>query len=161
VPHSGTCHSTIDFGPTGLPNISGSAVQPRNVREIRRPVSETYGPEYFRSQNWWRDETLKDWIARNVACAPARPALITTSARISYEELNERARRIAAGLAGLGVRKGEIVAVRLPNLPEFVLAWLAINSLGAVRQTLHMAYGKREVERLLQHSAARSKSHPA
>ena len=105
--------------------------------------------------------TLKDWIARNVACAPARPALITTSARISYEELNERARRIAAGLAGLGVRKGEIVAVRLPNLPEFVLAWLAINSLGAVMQTLHMAYGKREVERLLQHSAARSKSHPA
>jgi non-ribosomal peptide synthetase component F len=107
-----------------LPNISGSAVQPRNVREIRRPVSETYGPEYFRSQDWWRDETLKDWIARNVACAPARPALITTSARISYEELNERARRIAAGLAGLGVRKGEIVAVRLPK-PAGIRARLA------------------------------------
>ena len=123
---------------------------------MTRSDFEAYGPAYFRAQCWWRDETLNDWLQRNVARAPDRPALITTTARLSYKELNERARRIAAGLAALGVRKGDVVAVRLPNLPEFVLTWLAINSIGAVMQTLHMAYGKREVERLLQHSRARA-----
>jgi len=118
--------------------------------------SDTYGPEYFRAQGWWRDETLNDWIGRNVARAPDRPALITTSTRLTYMELKDRALRIAAGLSALGIRKDDVVAVRLPNLPEFVLVWLAINSLGAVMQTLHMAYGKREVERLLQHSRARA-----
>ncbi len=118
-------------------------------------ASDKHGPEYFRAQGWWRDETLDDWIERNVARAPHSEALITTSTRISYKELNERAQRIAASLSALGLRKGDVVAVRLPNLPEFVLAWLAINSLGGIMQTLHMAYGKREIERLLQHSGAR------
>jgi cyclohexanecarboxylate-CoA ligase len=118
-------------------------------------ASETHGPEYFRAQGWWCDETLNDWIERNVARAPHSEALITTSTRISYKELNDHAQRIAVGLSALALHKGDIIAVRLPNLPEFVLAWLAINSLGGIMQTLHMAYGKREIERLLQHSGAR------
>jgi len=116
---------------------------------------ETYGPEYFRAQGWWRDETLNDWVGRAARRTPDHPALITTDGRISYGEMCARAGRIAAGLSARGIRNGDVVGVRLPNLPEFVLAWLAINSLGAVMQTLHMAYGKREIERLLQHSGAR------
>jgi acyl-CoA synthetase (AMP-forming)/AMP-acid ligase II len=119
-------------------------------------ASDTYGPAYFRAQGWWRDETLKDWVQRAVDRAPDRPALITTTAAVTYAEMNARARQIANGLAALGIRKGDVAGVRLPNLPEFVLTWLAINSLGAVMQTLHMAYGKREVARLLQHSGARA-----
>jgi len=102
-------------------------------------ASDTYGPAYFRARGWWRDETLKDWVQRAVDRAPDRPALITTTAAVTYAEMNTRARQIANGLGALGIRKGDVVGVRLPNLPEFVLTWLAINSLGAVMQTLHMA----------------------
>jgi cyclohexanecarboxylate-CoA ligase len=118
-------------------------------------ASDTHGPGYFRAQGWWRDETLNDWIGLNAMSSPGSPALITISGRSSHKELQERTQRIAAALSALGIRKGDIVAVRLPNLPEFVLSWLAINSLGAVMQPLHMAYGKREIQRLLQHSGAR------
>jgi cyclohexanecarboxylate-CoA ligase/acyl-CoA synthetase len=44
----------------------------------------------------------------------------------------------------------------LPNIPEFVISWLAINELGAVMQTIHTPYGTREIEHLLNHSGAKT-----
>ena len=65
-------------------------------------------------------------------------------------------RSFAAALQHLGVGHGDIVAVTLPNLPEFVISWFAINELGAVMQTIHTPYGVREVEHLLNHSRAKA-----
>ena len=52
--------------------------------------------------------------------------------------------------------RGDVVAVHLPNIPEFLIAWLAINELGAVMQTMHVPYGIREIEHLLAHSGAKA-----
>jgi cyclohexanecarboxylate-CoA ligase/acyl-CoA synthetase len=49
-----------------------------------------------------------------------------------------------------------VVAVHLPNIPEFLIAWLAINVLGAIMQTVHVPYGVREIEHLLSHSGAKA-----
>ncbi|NVM57816.1 MAG: AMP-binding protein, partial [Desulfobacterales bacterium] len=51
---------------------------------------------------------------------------------ITYRELNLRANRVANGLRGLGVVKGDRVAIMLPNIPEFVYAFLGTLKLGAV-----------------------------
>lgn len=49
----------------------------------------------------------------------------------TYRETLEHSRRAAAGLAGLGVRNGDVVFVLLPNGPDFLKAWFGANMLGA------------------------------
>src|SRR5712664_626916 len=49
----------------------------------------------------------------------------------SYAELRTDVERVAAGLRRCGVTRGAFVGVHASNSPEFVLAWLALNSLGA------------------------------
>lgn len=52
--------------------------------------------------------------------------------RWTYRELLDRVNRLAGGLACLGVRKGDRVLMTLPNCPEFITAFFAIQKLGAV-----------------------------
>lgn len=58
----------------------------------------------------------------------------------TYAELLRHVRRTAAGLAALGVRKGDHVAVWLPNGPDMLRTWFAINYLGAVMVPINLAY---------------------
>ena len=121
-----------------------------------KPATATFDPSYFRAQKWWRDETLRDWLARPAKASPHQSALRTVDGLITYAQLGHRVRALAAGLQKLGIGRGDVVAVHLPNIPEFIVSWLAINELGAVMQTVHMPYGSRELEHLLGHSGART-----
>lgn len=118
--------------------------------------TETFEPPVFRARDWWRDETLRDWLARAVKSSPAQNALSTPDAAITYAQLADRAANFAAALQKLGIGREHIVAVHLPNIPEFIISWLAINELGAVMQTAHTPYGPRELEHLLGHSGAKA-----
>ncbi|MEZ0268423.1 MAG: AMP-binding protein, partial [Phycisphaerae bacterium] len=60
------------------------------------------------------------------------PAVAYQNVRWTYAELLARVNRVAAGLATLGVRKGDHVLMTLPNCPEFVSCFFAIQKLGAV-----------------------------
>ena len=119
-------------------------------------TAQNFGPEYFRSQGWWRNETLRDWLTQRACNDPDRTAVLTHSSRLSYAELNRKAKRFSGGLQRLGLKRGDIVAVHLPNIPEFLIAWLAINEMGAVLQTVHMPYGPRELAQLLGHGGAKA-----
>jgi acyl-CoA synthetase (AMP-forming)/AMP-acid ligase II len=55
---------------------------------------------------------------------PERPALICGDYRMTYAELGAAARRIAAGLADLGIEPGNRVALSCPNAPHFVMAYV-------------------------------------
>src|SRR5262249_33287341 len=54
------------------------------------------------------------------------------SRSLSYSELDAGSSRLASSLAALGVRRGDRVFLRLPNIPEFYLAALAVAKLGGV-----------------------------
>lgn len=118
--------------------------------------SAAHGPAYFRSQGWWRDESLPGWLGRAASQTPDGLAVATRDAAIPYGDLQNRVGRLAAGLRRLGIGRGDVVAVHLPNGPEFLISWLAINSCGAVMQTVHLAYGLREIGSLLRHSGAKA-----
>ena len=104
-------------------------------------------------QGWWRDETLRGWLERHRAAD--RAAVRTFDDTLTYADFAARV-RAAAGLADAGIARGDVVAVHLPNVPEFLIAWLAINELGAIMQTVHVPYGIREIEHLLNHSGAKA-----
>jgi non-ribosomal peptide synthetase component E (peptide arylation enzyme) len=63
---------------------------------------------------------------------PDLPALIYGETRWNYREMLAQTNRLAAGLAREGVRAGDRVVLTLPNCPEFVLSFFALQKLGAV-----------------------------
>ena len=109
--------------------------------------------EYVR-RGWWRDDTISKWLARHAAERPEAPAIVHGAAVLSWAQLADKAARLAGALHRAGVAKGDVVAVQLPNLPEFLIAFFAICRLGAVLSTLHMPYRAAEIETLLAHNKA-------
>ena len=77
---------------------------------------------------------------------PNTPCTIFKGAKISYREMDEITDRLAAGLAELGVKKGDRVGLFMPNSPQFVEAYFAILKLGAVVVATNPLYSPREIE---------------
>jgi fatty-acyl-CoA synthase len=75
---------------------------------------------------------LGSWTARRARATPERTALVHGSRRLTYAALDDRVRALAAGLAGLGVGRGDRVAYLGPNHPAFVETMFATTALGAV-----------------------------
>ncbi|MCF7810581.1 AMP-binding protein [bacterium] len=82
-------------------------------------------------------------------------AIRFSGTEITYSTLLEAVRRLARGLYKLGVRRGDRVAVMLPNLPQFPIAYYAILRLGAVAVPINMMYKGGEVSSLLEDSEAK------
>src|SRR5215813_10393024 len=60
------------------------------------------------------------------------PAIIYQDQALTYGELQKRVNRLANGLRGVGVDRGDRVMLRMPNCPEFIITWLACQRLGVV-----------------------------
>ncbi|MFC2150531.1 long-chain fatty acid--CoA ligase [Calditrichota bacterium] len=82
-------------------------------------------------------------------------AMYFPGADVSYAKFLEAVRRLARGLTDSGVEKGDRVAVMLPNLPQFPIAYYAILRIGAVVVPVNMMYKGREVGWLLEDSEAK------
>ncbi|MEF8835005.1 MAG: AMP-binding protein [Candidatus Thermoplasmatota archaeon] len=63
---------------------------------------------------------------------PEKEAVIFEDRRITYEELNEKAERLANFLRKRGIGRDDKVAIYLPNVPEWIVAWFAVPKIGAV-----------------------------
>jgi non-ribosomal peptide synthetase component E (peptide arylation enzyme) len=110
----------------------------------------------FVAAGWWANDTLPGWLAARAADAPQRTALHAPGGELTYAALHAQAERLAAGLHALGLGRGDVVTVQLPNVPEFLVAYLAIARIGAVLSTAHMPYRAAELKTLLAHSRARA-----
>ena len=109
----------------------------------------------YKARGWWADDTLGRWLARHVRLRPDAPALAVQDIVLSWKDVEQRVILVAAGLRARGVAAGDVVALQLPNAPEFILSHLAVARLGAVTCTLHMPYRAAEVQALMRHSGAR------
>ena len=101
--------------------------------------------------------TLWQLIERRAKEAPDALALLLGGETFSNAAFRDRAARVAGGLRGLGIGRGDVVAVQLPNVPEYLVAYAALCALGAVMQTVHMPYRRAELSTLLAHSRAKAK----
>ncbi|WP_051045258.1 AMP-binding protein [Halalkalibacterium ligniniphilum] len=73
----------------------------------------------------------------------------------SFAEMQAEVERAAGGLKKLGLKKGEIVAIYMPMLPETVIAMMAISKLGAIYSPVFSGYGAEAVATRLQASEAK------
>jgi fatty-acyl-CoA synthase len=84
----------------------------------------------------------------------ARPTLIYGEQRISADSLEQAVCAFAAGLYQLGVRRGDRVALWLPNCPAWLVAHLGASRLGAITMALNTRFKSAEVEDILARSGA-------
>ena len=85
-----------------------------------------------------------------------KPALLFEGKQISYAQLNESVNKLANGLKSLGIKKGDRVAIMLPNIPEFVYSFYALQKLGAIAVPFNTMYKGREVLHILNDSGAKA-----
>jgi cyclohexanecarboxylate-CoA ligase len=100
---------------------------------------------------YWPGRTLLDHFDAAVTTHPDKVAVIgyvdATGVRhaLTYAELDERADRIASGLLDLGVRRGEVVSVQLPNWWQLPALHLGCLRIGAVTNALMPIFRLREL----------------
>ena len=85
----------------------------------------------------WRPRTLSDWLDDCAQRHAGRPMVLTDDRELSYADIAAESRRLANGLAAIGVRPGDRVAMVMANYPEFVAIKFAIARSGAVAVPLN------------------------
>ncbi len=88
--------------------------------------------------------------------APDRAAVVFYGREIRYRELREATDRFACALAGLGVKKGDRVALYVLNSPQFIIAYFAVLKCGATVTPISPVYTSHEVRYQLEDSGARA-----
>jgi len=82
------------------------------------------------------------------------PALIFGGSRITYQELDHLVDKFTSALFNLGIRKGDRVALLLPNCPQMVIALYSIFRLGAIAVPANPMYQEREIVYQIDNSGA-------
>jgi O-succinylbenzoic acid--CoA ligase len=90
------------------------------------------------------DRVIERWLDRATARRPGAIALETAGERLTYAELQARARRAAGALAAAGVRRGDRVAIALPPQAPFVEALHGCLLLGAAAMPIDPRLAPRE-----------------
>ena len=104
----------------------------------------------YTAAGFWGDETLYDLAARHALKTPRAYAVRDRCRRLSYAELVAAADRLAANLAGCGLRPGQRVAVWLASRIETAIALLACSRNGYVCcPSLHRDHRVAEVAALV------------
>jgi len=94
-------------------------------------------------------------LAKNGSNRAGHEAVVLGKHRLTYRDLIGQAECLAAGLYHRGLRKGDILALLLPNWPEFVVTYFAAARLGAVLVPLNTRYRETELEYMLRNSEAK------
>lgn len=110
--------------------------------------------EEYTAAGYWSDETLADVFRRNAWVFPDKVAYVDDHSQVTWGEVWQVSGEVASGLARRGVRRGDVVAVQLPNRLEFVFVLAAVVRLGAVFCQFPPDYRARETEFILEFSEA-------
>ena len=110
--------------------------------------------ELFRPSLQYPSYPYAEMLARTAGRYPEHVAVIFKDINLTYRELDALVNAFANALLGLGIRKGQTIALFMTNRPEYVIAWFAITRVGAVACPLNPSYKEREIAYQLSNSEA-------
>ncbi len=110
------------------------------------PYREILGTRAMPGAQWFTGAELNYAAHAFRHMRPDQPALLFASEtrplrEVSWAELHAAVAAVAAGLRGIGVRKGDRVVAYMPNIPETLIAFLACASIGAVWSSCSPDFG--------------------
>lgn len=124
------------------------------LRTVPLPLRERYLAEGL-----WNDRSLGEILAAGLAAHPDQVMNVHSRIRPSrgtYAEVEDEARRFAAGLEARGIGAGDVVACQLPNWREAVAVIWGASFLGAVIVPIVHYYGRKEVDYILERTQVRA-----
>ena len=103
------------------------------------------------------DVPITDYVFRHADRLRDRPALIDgpSGRPLTYGALADQVKRVATALARRGFRKGDVLAIYSPNLPEYAVVFYAVATLGGTNTTVNPLYTAGELANQLRDSRAR------
>src|SRR5687768_4948719 len=90
------------------------------------------------------DRTLLDYVSQVALERPDALALLFKGATVNYSELERSSDACAAVMIALGVKRGDRVALLLPNCPQFFVAEFGAWKIGAIVTPLNPIYTEHE-----------------
>lgn len=99
----------------------------------------------YESLGYRKRQTLGAWLADAADAFAQAPALIDGASRLTYRELDLKVDRLAAGLDGIGIARGDRVLMQLPNSEAFVICLFALFRIGALPIMAMPAHREKDV----------------
>ncbi len=101
--------------------------------------------ERYRRLGYWEDRPLGAVFSELFRRHGQRVAMVAEGERVTYEELDRRAERLALHLLELGFQPLDRVVVQLPNVAEFVYLYFALQRIGAIPLMALAAHREHEI----------------
>jgi len=121
---------------------------------VGSPAFTDEDPARFRAAGWWSDSTLSDAVRRNAEDSPDRPAYVDhPGLSLTWREFDYAASDLATQLAGVGITRGDRVAVWHGDSAAIHVLFVAIERCGAVVVGIGARAGAREVAAIVRSSA--------
>ncbi|QQE75783.1 long-chain-fatty-acid--CoA ligase [Brevibacillus composti] len=95
-------------------------------------------------------------LERNARKYPSQEAVVSPGARLTYRELNRLVNKFGHALQAEGIGPGDKVVLFMPNVPEFVIAYFAVQRIGAVIVPVNAKLTQAEIAYILGHSDAKA-----
>ena len=110
--------------------------------------------ERYTRLRWWAGLTFGDILDKAADVYPEKEAIVDDSGRYTYARIREKSDRLAIGLYHLGLQPLDRVLLQLPNWHEFVVAYFALQKIGAIPVVLIARYRQYEIDHLARLSGA-------
>jgi long-chain acyl-CoA synthetase len=120
---------------------------------MEKPWFKLWPKAYPRSLQYY-EGSIVDFLDASANRFPERPALIFMEKAMSFKELCDQSQRLAAALADMGVKKGDRVALFMPNCPQFAAAYYGVLRLGAILTMCSPLNSEAELKHQLNDSGA-------
>ena len=101
------------------------------------------------------NKTIYEYLKESVGCDKDFIALNYFNSRISYNELFDSIEQASRALRSFGVKQNDIVTICMPNTPEAVIMFYAINNIGAIADMIHPLSAPEQIKRYLDESKSR------
>ena len=123
---------------------------------IMSPLDLDNYPSYCpKSLNYFH-HPIYEFLEKSARDYPNNISTIFFDKKYTYKELQDKVDRLATGLKNLGMKKGDRIAIYLPNCPQFVISFFAINKIGAIIVPFNTQYVDHEVTYQLNDSGAKT-----
>ena len=117
--------------------------------------------ERWRREGHWGTETFFDILERRAAAHPDREVFVDETGRITYGALKDKVTRCAAFLSSIGIRRGDVVTIQLPNRIDMPIVFFALELIGAIANKVNPDFRLRELDYILRFSGSRAFVFPA
>ena len=110
----------------------------------------------YKDRGLWTGETFFEILDRRVRQHPDREVFADARGRITYGGLRDKVERCAEFLRRIGIKRGDVVTIQLPNRIDFPIVFFSLELIGAIANKVNPDFRARELEYILKFSGSRA-----